>query len=132
MERQYAPYSKWFGTAFAHLTCAHELSPIFMQILQAQEWKARQEFLATAYEIVAHMHNALGITIGLNETTAQYHGRPYLVINGDRYGEELRKVVTSEEVRNIKHNLGSINQFVDSNDQLGNPNLCIKLKDLYS
>ena len=132
MERKYAPYSKWFGTAFAHLTCAHELSPIFMQILQAQEWKARQEFLATAYEIVAHMHNALGITIGLNETTAQYHGRPYLVINGDRYGEELRKVVTSEEVRNIKHNLGSINQFVDSNDQLGNPNLCIKLKDLYS
>lgn len=132
MERKYVPYSKWFGTAFDHLACAQELSPIFMQVLQAQEWKARQQFLARAYEIVARMHNALGITIGLKETAAQYHGRPYLVINGDRYGEELRKVVTSEEIRNIKHNLGSVNQFVDSNDQLSNLNLCKKLKGLYS
>ncbi|HXQ33021.1 MAG TPA: DUF4037 domain-containing protein, partial [Anaerolineales bacterium] len=62
MERKYTPYSKWFGTAFRHLACAQELSPIFMQVLQAQDWKARQEFLAQAYETVARMHNRLGIT----------------------------------------------------------------------
>ena len=28
MERQYAPYSKWFGTAFSRLACAPELSPL--------------------------------------------------------------------------------------------------------
>ena len=28
MEKQYAPYPKWFGSAFKKLACAEELSPI--------------------------------------------------------------------------------------------------------
>jgi hypothetical protein len=132
MERKYAPYSKWFGTAFKHLDCARELNPIFMQILQAQEWRARQEFLSRAYEMVARMHNALGITIPLKESAALYHGRPYLVAGDDRYVQELRKSVISEEVRNIKHDLGSVNQFIDSNDQLNHLDLQKELKKLYT
>ena len=131
MERKYAPYSKWFGTAFNHLACAQKLAPIFMQVLQASGWRARQEFLAKAYETVAGMHNALGITIPLKEPAAQYHERPYLVFGDERYVEEIRKVVTNKEVRKIKHNLGSVNQFIDSNDQLNNLHLCKKLKGLY-
>jgi Domain of unknown function (DUF4037) len=132
IERKYAPYSKWFGTAFAHLACAQVLSPIFTQVLQAGEWRARQDFLAQAYEIVARMHNALKVTIALKETTAFYHGRPYLVLADDRYVEELRKSLTSEEVKNLKQNLGSVNQFVDSSDQLNDLYICKKLKGLYA
>lgn len=132
IERKYAPHSKWFGTAFSHLDCAKELSPIFMQVLQAGEWGKRQELLAKAYEIVARMHNALGVTIPLKEAATQYHGRPYLVAGDDRYVQELRKSVKSEEVRNIKHDLGSVNQFVDSNDQLNDLELQEKLKILYT
>ena len=131
MEQKYAPYSKWFGTAFDRLSCAGELHPIFMQVLQASEWNARQEFLAQAYEIVARMHNALGLTIPLKEKAAPYFNRPYLVIGDERYVEELRKSLTSEEVRNIKHQLGSVNQFVDSNDKLNDLQLCRKFKELY-
>ncbi len=131
IERKYAPYSKWFGTAFDHLTCEQELSPIFMQVLQAQKWTARQEFLAQAYEIVARMHNALRVTIPLKETAAQYYGRPYLVVGDDRYVPELRKALTSEEVKNIKPCIGSVNQFVDSDDQLNDLDLQKKLKTLY-
>jgi len=132
MEQKYAPYSKWFGTAFGRLACAEELNPIFMRVLRAQEWRARQEFLAQAYEIVARMHNALGITIPLNEAAAQYHGRPYLVAGDDRFAQELRKSVESEEVKNLKHGLGSANQFVDSNDQLNDLDLQKELKKLYT
>lgn len=132
IERKYAPYSKWFGTAFSHLDCAKELSPILMQVLQAGEWRVRQELLAKAYEIVARMHNALGVTIPLKEAAIQYHGRPYLVTGDDRYVQELRKSVKSEEVRNIKHALGSVNQFVDSNDLLNDLDLQEKLKILYT
>ena len=28
MERKYAPYPKWFGTAFARLACEAELCPV--------------------------------------------------------------------------------------------------------
>jgi hypothetical protein len=132
MERKYAPYSKWFGTAFNQLACAVELHPVFMQVLQAPDWRTRQEFLAQAYEVVARLHNALGITIPLRETAAQYYGRPYLVAGDERYVEELRKSLTSEEVRNIRHQLGSVNQFVDSDDKLNNLDLCQKLKKVYT
>jgi len=132
MERKYAPYSKWFGTAFNRLACAQELSPIFMQILQAQGWKARQEFLARAYEAAARMHNSLGITIPLKEVAVQYHGRPYLVAPDGDYGGELIKAMTNEDIRTMKHNLGSVNQLIDSNDQLNDLQLCKKLKELYA
>ena len=131
MERKYAPYSKWFGTAFSRLACAQELSPIFKEILQAEEWQVRQESLAQAYEAVARMHNALKITIPLEEKAAQYGGRPYLVVGDERFVEELRRAVTSEEIKNIKHGLGSVNQFIDSNDQLNNLFICKKLKELF-
>jgi hypothetical protein len=131
MERRYSPYSKWFGTAFRQLTCGEELSPIFMQVLQSQDWKTRQEVLAQAYEVVARMHNALGITIPLEERAAPYFGRPYLVIGDERYVGELRTSITSEEIKNIKHILGSVNQFVDSDDKLNDLVLCEKLKELY-
>lgn len=132
IEREYAPYSKWFGTAFSRLACAEELSPIFMQVLKAIEWKERQKFLAQAYETVARMHNALKITIPLKEAAAEYGGRKYLVVGDERYAEELRKTLTNEEVKNIKHGLGSVNQFIDSDSELNNLFLCRKLKELYA
>lgn len=130
MERKYAPYSKWFGTAFSRLNCAQELSPILREVLQAREWNERQESLARGYEVVARMHNALKVTLPLKEAT-DYGGRSYLVVGDERYAEELRKALTSEEVKNIKHGLGSVNQFIDSNSQLNNLFLCLKLKELY-
>lgn len=42
MERQYAPYSKWFGTAFARLACANDLGPIFQQVMEAATWLERE------------------------------------------------------------------------------------------
>lgn len=131
MERKYAPYSKWFGTAFSYLNCAQELSPILTEILQSKEWKERQKFLAQAYEAVARMHNNLEVTIPMKEEVAEYGGRKYLVVGDDRYAEELKKALTDEEVKNIKDELGSVNQFIDSDDQLNNVFLCKKLKDLY-
>ena len=103
-----------------------------MEVLQAQEWNARQEFLARAYEIVAQMHNALKLTSPIEEAPTLYHGRPYLVAGDGHHLEELMKALTDEEVRNIKHQLGSVNQFVDSNDQLNDLSLCKTLKDLYT
>ena len=132
MERRYAPYSKWFGTAFSRLECAPRLKPIFNDVLQAAEWNQRQTLLAKAYEAMAQMHNALHITIPLEEKASQYYNRPYMVIGDDRYVKELMSAVTNEEVKSIKHYLGSVNQFVDSDDQLNNLEFRKKLKELYA
>lgn len=131
MERKYAPYSKWFGTAFSQLDCAPKLSSLFREILQASEWNQRQALLANAYEAIAQLHNTLNITVPLKEEASQYYDRPYLVVGDDRYVKELMNAVTSKEVKNIKHNLGSVNQLIDSDDLLNNLSLRKQLRELY-
>ena len=131
MEHKYAPYSKWFGTAFSQLDCAQELSPIFKEVLQAGEWNQRQIHLAQAYEVIASMHNALNITIPLEEKASQYFNRPYLVVGDGRYVDEILNMIKGEEVKNIKCGFGSVNQLIDSGEQLDNRLLCQKLKELY-
>ena len=61
-ERCYAPYGKWLGTAFSRLSCAPQLTPLLEAALTATDWQTRQQPLARAYEIVAAMHNDLGVT----------------------------------------------------------------------
>jgi hypothetical protein len=34
VERRYVPYPKWFGTAFARLSCAREISPLIADALR--------------------------------------------------------------------------------------------------
>ena len=34
LEKQYAPYSKWFGTAFSRLECASSLAPVLQGVLR--------------------------------------------------------------------------------------------------
>src|SRR5207245_8017747 len=62
MERRYAPYSKWFGTAFSRLESAYALSPVLDKVLSSASWQEREAHLSEAYRIVAERHNALGIT----------------------------------------------------------------------
>src|SRR4051794_13154399 len=62
LEKQYAPYSKWFGTAFSRLECASSLAPLLQAVLEGDTWSQRQDALAAAYQFVAALHNTLGIT----------------------------------------------------------------------
>jgi hypothetical protein len=83
MEKHYAPYSKWFGTAFARLACAAELSPLLWQALRAETWSEREKALTAAYERVAAMHNALQITEPVPTQAHQMWNRPFKVLWGD-------------------------------------------------
>ena len=62
MEKQYAPYSKWFGTTFSRLECAPSLAPVLQGVLGADTWSERRDALAVAYQHVAALHDTLGIT----------------------------------------------------------------------
>ena len=118
MERKYAPYTKWFGTAFSELECASELSPIFKDVLLSSTWKERESNLARAYRVIARMHNALKITRPIVEDVQNYFGRPYLVFEPPDLIPDIVSSFTDEEVKAIKHGLGSVNQFVDSTDHV--------------
>ena len=118
MERRYAPYIKWFGTAFARLWCAERMSPSLSAALQAPTWRERVEHLSAAYELAAAMHNELGITEPLTAQVSPFWDRPFAVIHGDRFVEAIRAEIRNEEVRALPEHLGSVDQFTDSTDAL--------------
>ena len=44
MERQFAPYPKWFGKAFSLLNCADELTPIFKKVCRRKPGRNAKNF----------------------------------------------------------------------------------------
>ena len=118
MERQYAPYIKWLGTAFARLACAPQLAPLLTQVLEASTWEERQKPLCAAYEVAAEMHNNLGITEPLPVKVSHFFGRPFLVSQASRFVEAIRARIIEPEVKSLPEHLGSVDQFTDSTDAL--------------
>ena len=127
MERRYATYMKWFGTAFARLRCADELTPLLQHALRASGWKEREALFSLIYERLAEMHNALGITQPLETKVSPFYTRPYMVIHAERFAEAIRNVISDEEVKHIKVMIGGVDQFVDSTDVLSEPKILTRM-----
>ncbi len=122
IERKYAPYIKWFGTAFQRLSCAEGFSPLFGQVLAAESWQARQEPLAQALELAAHLHNGLGITEALPAETGWFYERPFKVIRGERFAAAIRHQIKDPQVLRLPEHLGGVDQFIDSTDAVNTLN----------
>jgi hypothetical protein len=131
LEKQYAPYSKWLGTAFGKLKIAAKLTPVLQEVLLAKTWRARERKLAQAYTIVARQHNALKITKPLPTKATKYYGRPYLVIHADTFASAIKKAIKDPKVKSITTSVGSIDQFVDSPAMLQQLSLIRRLGVVY-
>jgi Domain of unknown function (DUF4037) len=128
MERQYAPYSKWFATAFSRLACGAELSPILWSALRAQTWVDRESALLEAYEAVAAMHNALHITGPVSTEVQQMWDRPFKVLWGDFPGA-LHAQIRDPAVQRIAERwpTGGVDQFRDLLWDPGSRSLLLRL-----
>ena len=123
MEKQYAPYPKWFGTAFQQLECAETLHPVLLRALSAKSWQQREFELSAAYHVLAEMHNQLGITKPLPSDVSDFHKRPFKVIHGDRFGDAILNEIKGQEVIRISRQTksGGIDMISD------NTNFCTDL-----
>lgn len=130
IERQYWPYGKWFGTAFAELNCAADLHPIFGAVLDSQTWSEREQHLSAAYLAVAQEHNALGLTEHIEPAVSAFHGRPYQVPHAERFFRALRAQITSEAVKALPE-FGAVCQWTDSTDVVDSVGRCRQLAVLY-
>ena len=134
MARQYIPYPKWFGTAFARLSCAGDLTPMLRAAHHAETWQERERHLSAAYEHLAGMHNALGITAPLPAQTSGFWGRPFQVIHGGRFADALLSRIQDPAVKRIASRplIGSVDLFSDSTDLLSGPAWREPLRVLYT
>lgn len=118
MERRYAPYPKWFGSAFQRLACAPTFAPLLLRAQHAETWQMREAALVEAYEKLAAMHNTLGLTDPLPATVGPFHGRPFRVIDAEAFSSALLQRVSDPQVQRIAASglIGSIDQFSDNTD----------------
>jgi hypothetical protein len=132
MERRYAPYSKWFGTAFTRLVCAGRLGRDLDGVLAARTWPERDQRLNRAYQTVAALHNDLGISDPLPTDLADYYGRPFLVLHAGRFASEIQECIADERVRKLPEGVGGIDRFANAGDPLENTRWWRTLKAVYA
>jgi hypothetical protein len=117
IERRYAPYPKWFGTAFRQLACADELLPYLEAAQRAQKWQEREQALSSAYQIVAQMHNELQLTEPIEAKVNRFFDRPFTVIGGNRFAEALVSRIEDSSLRKLAaFRFGGIDQISDNTD----------------
>ena len=131
MECAYAPYPKWFGTAFRQMKCESKLTPHLEAVLRSTTWQERESHLVPAYEVIANMHNELGITVTLPSTADNFFGRPFKVIElMGGFVNAIRSQIQDGELKQLPL-IGSIDQFTDSTDVLADATKRMKIRKLY-
>ena len=83
----YAPYSKWFGTAFGRLDMDPAVGQSIREALAADDLSVREEKLVQAMVLVAQMHNESGLTEPVAVTVESYYGREIKVIFAEKWAE---------------------------------------------
>lgn len=133
MERQVAPYPKWFGSAFQQLQCDPVLSSHLGAVLCASTWVEREAHLVPAFETVAAMHNALDVTPPLATTVGRFFSRPFASIALNGFAEALAAEVLDPGVRRLLDRplIGSVDLISDNTDILETTLFQASLRRLY-
>lgn len=130
MEREYIPYSKWYGTAFSQLKNSKRIRPILIKILDAKNWKERELGLSQSYKILGKQHNQLGITEALPSEVRYFFDRPFQVIDANRYVDAIWEKIEDKTLQ-IQEPIGSINQITKTVDILENNELMRRIGQIY-
>ena len=130
LERRYAPYPKWLGTAFAQLDAAAEVGPALEMAVAATDSAAREDALVSAVEQLARRHNELGITKPLESTVRLFHSRPFRVLGSGRFVRACLATVDDPWLRSLPL-VGGIDQISDSTDVLSDAELARRVGAIY-
>lgn len=120
LDRRYAPYPKWFGSAFARLPIAATLSSMLDRVLAAPDWRERGEALGTAYLALAkrqledHVGDRFEPVLGL------YHERPFTTINTDDIGASTAGAIQDPVIKALPI-VGSLDQVTDLTPVIEDP-----------
>lgn len=93
---RYAPYSKWFGTAFDGLSVSEDVKKEIKLALTANDLLERELHLVNAQVLVGYLHNSTGITDKVDIQIQSYFGRDIKVIFADKFVEATKiKLINS-------------------------------------
>ncbi|MBD5483284.1 MAG: DUF4037 domain-containing protein [Lachnospiraceae bacterium] len=120
----YAPYSKWFGTAFGKLPIDEKMKSAIEGALSANDLAEREDRLIEAQVLVADMHNASGLTDLVAYQVESYFGRDIKVIFADKFVEAAVKELKGTAFENMPligtfSQIGGLSGFADEKECYG-------------
>jgi hypothetical protein len=130
LEKRYAPYSKWLGSAYSQLNVSAALQAELLRILSAEDYAAREEAFVAVFEELAARHNALGLTRAVDGTVRHFHERPFRVLGSARFVHACLERVADPWLRSLPL-VGAIDQFVDSTDVLNGRRVFTRTASVY-
>ncbi|WP_258171308.1 DUF4037 domain-containing protein [Paenibacillus sp. R14(2021)] len=119
MERTYAPYPKWFGSAFGRLNCAEAIRPYLWAAQTAAAWRGRESALNAVYPHLVKQLQSLGVAAGNPQgEAASFYGRPFNVMDGGHIAQLLIESIQDAALRRFARKclIGSIDQITDNTD----------------
>ena len=126
----YAPYSKWFGTAFDRLDVPDELKALLRDALRADAVEEREEKLTRAQSQVAELHNESGLTEPLPTEIVSYFRKDILVIWAERFAEATQNTLRGTELEHIPL-MGSLSQAANLSTISDDPASLGRIRALY-
>lgn len=129
--KQYAPYSKWFGTAFSRLPINEELKTSIHRAVSASEISEREDQLVRAQQLLAQLHNSIGITEPVSDQIVSYFGRKIKVIYADRIASAVRKKLCGTSLEHAPL-IGSLSEVANFTTLYENVSLRPRVQALYT
>ena len=129
-KNKYAPYSKWFGTAFKRLSLGNIHDEI-TAALSAHAIAEREKHIVNAQVLVAELHNTCKITEPFEIKVQDYYDRDIKVIFTDNFAGIVKEKITNPELKNCPL-IGSMSQIGNINHLWDNPQHNGKIRQLYN
>jgi hypothetical protein len=126
ISKKYVPYMKWMGSLFNRLSISSKLRSVLANALQSDDWLARERSICKASLILIKEQENRGIVTGIKPSCAKYHDRDQLVVEVGGIIDALRTSIKGP-LKDVKHPIGTINQFIDDVDMLTDPEFSRKL-----
>ena len=127
---QYAPYSKWFGTAFNHLAISKDIRNTITNALKAPNITEREDNLVLAQKLIADLHNSLGITEPIHAEIQSYFGRDIKVIFADTIAAAIEQTLHGTSLEGIPL-IGSLSEVANFTTLSDDPAHRTRIKSLY-
>ena len=131
LERQYAPYAKWFGKGFSNLACAPAMTPLLSKAMDSGSWEARDATLGQVYTLLGQLLNSKAAFTGIpaqTEHVVQFWTRPFQVPNSGGWCDGglitlIAGAIEDAELRQLceRRPVGSVEQHFDSTEVLEDP-----------
>lgn len=117
-KKVYAPYSKWFGTAFNELDIDVNIKKSIYAALHAETIKLREDCLVKSQALVADLHNKSEITSFIDYKIESYFGRNIKVIFAEKFAEATAEKLVGTPLENIPligtfSQIGGLSSFSD-------------------